>query len=148
MWENMKEHATSKQESKAIADTACTYLEVVPLMCSNTCRNIHCCTLHEHWQGNIIVQLVWRLHLHKLVFVHSMAVHMWISYVSTNIWPWGCLSETVGCWGQEEARPSRLPAHVLLTCKTFLYLCFCISVYLFSVSCFCVYYTFLTLCSN
>ena len=26
----------------------------------------------EHWQGNIIVQLFWRLHLHKLVFVHNM----------------------------------------------------------------------------
>ena len=35
-------------------------------------RNTPSCTLHVHWQGNIIVQLIWRLPLHMLVFVHNM----------------------------------------------------------------------------
>ena len=80
----MKEHATSKQESKAIADTACTYLEVVPLIYRYIDRNTPSCTLHVHWQGNIIVQLIWRLPLHMLVFVHNMysTCTVYISYIS------------------------------------------------------------------
>ena len=104
-------------------------------------RNTHSCSLRVHWQGNIIVQLIWRLPLHMLVFVHNMySTHVYILY-KKNKQAYGleacCLSEPA------EANRRRGLAGWLHTCSShakhiciFVFLYLCISV--FEYLCICI----------
>ena len=101
-------------------------------------RNTHSCSLHVHWQGNIIVQLIWRLPLHMLVFVHNMysTCIVYISYISrTNkhmaLRPAVCLSllRPTGGWLHTCSSHAK---HICI----FVFLYLCISVFEY----FCVYF--------
>ena len=101
-------------------------------------RNTHSCSLHVHWQGNIIVQLIWRLPLHMLVFVHNMysTCTVYISYISrTNkhmaLRPAVCLSllRPTGGWLHTCSSHAK---HICI----FVFLYLCISVFEY----FCVYF--------